>query len=226
MSGRLRIDLHVHSRHSPDSRLDLTHAAEQLGVAGLHGFALTDHNTVAGHAALPALRHRFPRAWIVPGVEVSCREGHLLLLGVDAAPPRDRPVAETVAWAEERSGVAVLAHPYRWIHGAGDRVARESPVVGLEARNGRTAETANVRAELVAARRNLAAIGGSDAHEAATLGRAYTELFDEPGSVEDILESLRRLRAAPGGRSLSIAGRLSLAVRNGWLRASRGFRPV
>ena len=226
MSAGPRLDLHVHSRHSPDSRLELRAAADQLGPSGLQGFALTDHNTVAGHATVRELRERFPRAWFVNGVEVSTLEGHLLIYGVDEAPPRDRSASETIAWAEARSGVAVLAHPYRWVHGVGDRAARALRVVGLESRNGRSSETANMRAELVAARRNLAMVGGSDAHEVESMGRAFTEFPEEPGSVEDLLEALRHHRTAAGGRSLSVRGRLWLAARNGMLRATRGFHPI
>jgi hypothetical protein len=120
----------------------------------------------------------------------------------------------------------VLAHPFRWVHGAGEYVARSAQVDGLEVRNGRTAELGNRHAELVAAQRHLAAVGGSDAHEALTLGRAFTEFPEEPDTLEELLEMMRRARCQGGGRSITALGRVSLAVRNGWLRASRGFRPV
>jgi predicted metal-dependent phosphoesterase TrpH len=222
----LRLDLHVHSRYSPDATLPLEAAAHRLGIAGLHGFALTDHNTVRGHVELRGLRERYPHAWLLPGVEVSAREGHLLIYGVSEAPPRGRPAAETIDWANDRAGVVVLAHPFRWIHGVGGRLAAQLPAAALEVRNGRTAESANTRAELVAAQRSLGTTGGSDAHEVATIGRAYTELHDEPASLEDLLEALRRHRTSIGGRSLAAPGRLWLAARNGLRRAARGFRAV
>jgi predicted metal-dependent phosphoesterase TrpH len=226
MTDELRIDLHVHSRASPDSTLDLGTVMEHLGAAGLHGMALTDHNTVAGHGTLRRLQERYPRYLFVPGVEVSAREGHVLVYGVDTVPPRHIPVEELVEWAAARNAVCVLAHPFRWVHGVGRRVAASAPVQGLEARNGRNSAVTNGRAELLAARRGLATTGGSDAHEARSLGRAFTSFpFDEP-SVDELLERLRQGRCDPGGHSLSVGGRLALSLRNGLLRAGRGFRSV
>lgn len=226
MTAALRLDLHVHSSHSPDSRLPLSAAVDRLGPAGLNGFALTDHNTVAGHAELARLARENPRYWLIPGVEVSAREGHVVVLGVAEAPPRGLPLAELLDWVRPRNGLAILAHPFRWVHGAGRRAAETAAVAGVEGRNGRTSELANVKAELIGARRGILLTGGSDAHEPSTVGRAFTELPEEVGSVDQLLEELRRGRGTPGGASLGASGRLALALRNGVLRAGRGFRPV
>jgi predicted metal-dependent phosphoesterase TrpH len=226
MTVALRLDLHVHSTYSADSSLALETIVEQLGAAGLHGFALTDHNTVAGHAQLSSLRERHPRFWLIPGIEVSTREGHVLLYGVGEAPRRDLPLPELLDWARARNGIPVLAHPFRWMNGVGRRIAEGAPVAGLEARNARTAELANARAELLAVRRHLAATGGSDAHDRRSLGRAYTEFAEEPGTLEELLEELRRSHCWVGGRSLGPAGRILLAMRCSVLRLARGFRPV
>ena len=146
MTGTVRLDLHVHSAHSPDSRLRLTDIANQLPFAGLKGFALTDHNSVAGHPSLPDLRARFPGVLILPGVEVSTLEGHLLAYGVSEAPPPRRSLAETLDWVRARAAVAVLAHPFRLTHGVGPRLAESAAVDGLEVRNGHNSEVQNFRA--------------------------------------------------------------------------------
>ncbi|MGA7923795.1 MAG: CehA/McbA family metallohydrolase, partial [Thermoplasmata archaeon] len=131
MSGSLRLDMHVHSVHSPDSRLTLETIVELLGPRGLQGFALTDHNTVDGHVRLHELQRRFPRYLFIPGVEVSTADGHLLAYGITSPPPRDRPVAETARWVADHGGVSVLAHPYRAVHGVGDKIAQTVQVTGL-----------------------------------------------------------------------------------------------
>jgi len=226
MNAPIRIDLHVHSHHSPDSSLRVEEVAALLSTEGLRGFALTDHNTVEGHRELPDLRSEFPGFLAVPGVEVSTREGHLLAYGVTAAPPPHRPVAETVRWIDGHGGVAVLAHPFRLSHGVGRRVAESTPVPALEAMNGHTSEVANAKAGLVAARRHLGATGGSDAHALADLGRAFTEFPSDVQSVDDLLEAIRRGRTLAGGRSLGWPGRLRLSLRTGALRIARGFRPI
>jgi predicted metal-dependent phosphoesterase TrpH len=226
MTGPLRLDLHVHSSYSADSRVSLGQIVQGLGAAGLHGFAITDHNTVAGLERIPELRRRSPGPLIVPGVEVSAFEGHVLLYGVSECPPRDLPLVELADWAAARNAVVVLAHPFRWIHGAGRRIAESGPVHGIETLNGRNSEITNAKAGLVAARRHVAETGGSDAHELSSLGRAFTEFPDGPETVEELLELLRRGRCESGGVSLSAIRRFRLLFSNGAKRAGRGFRPV
>jgi predicted metal-dependent phosphoesterase TrpH len=226
MSDAVHLDLHVHSRYSPDSRLSLEEIVARLSYAGLKGFALTDHNTVRGLAALAELQSKYPAYLLLPGVEVSTEEGHLLAFGVREAPPPHRPVLETIDWVGAHGGEAVLAHPFRRAHGVGRKVAESAPVPAVETRNGHNSEIANLRAEDVAARRNLGGTGGSDAHSLADLGRAYTEIGPEVASVDDVLECLRRRTTSADGKSLGWSGRLRLGLRAGLLLARRGFRPI
>jgi predicted metal-dependent phosphoesterase TrpH len=226
MTATLRVDLHVHSRFSPDGRANLEAIVDQIGVAGLQGFALTDHNTLAGHRRLAELRTRFPMYWLLPGVEVSTVEGHLLVYGVSELPPIHAPLADTLDWVRSRGGVGVLAHPFRWSHGVGRHLAETSAVAAIETSNGHNSEVANARAELVAARRGLGHTGGSDAHDVREVGRAYTEFPNEFSSLDDLLEILRRGRTLGGGRSLTFGHRVRLGIRTGLLRAARGFRSI
>lgn len=226
MSDALRLDLHVHSRHSPDSRLSITGIAEAISVAGLDGFALTDHNTVAGHVELARVAASNPRLRIVPGVEVSTREGHVLALGVVEAPPPYRPVDESIRWIVAHGGVAVPSHPMRWVHGIGARTAERVDVPALETVNGHNGAVTNGRAELLAARRGIGATGGSDAHERRDVGRAFTELPPDLDSVDAVLEALRSHRTRGAGSSLSGSDRARLAVRTWLNRAARGFRSL
>ncbi|MCI4367944.1 MAG: PHP domain-containing protein [Thermoplasmata archaeon] len=226
MTPTLRLDLHVHCVNSPDSGLRVETVIERLGIVGLNGFALTDHNTTAGHGRLRELAREYPRLLLVPGVEVSTVEGHLLVYGVSEPPPPHRPLSDTLDWVKERAAVAVLAHPFRWSHGVGRRIADLARVDGIEGINGHNSELANARAHLLATRRGLSATGGSDAHHAMGVGRAYTEVSPEVADVDDLLRELRSGRAQPAGRSLTGFDRVRLGVRTGLLRATRGFRPI
>jgi predicted metal-dependent phosphoesterase TrpH len=226
MTEGLRLDLHLHSTYSPDSRLTLEEAVGQLGIQGIHGFALTDHNTVAGHTALRALSERFPQYRFLAGMEVSTREGHLLVLGVPEVPPLHRPVEETIEWAEARNGVAIPAHPARHSHGVGLTVARRLKVAALETLNGHNSEKANLKAALLAAQNHLGETGGSDAHDIGGVGRGYTVFPPEVETAEQALEELRRRHTRSAGRSLRYGEMARLAVRRVALRATRGFRPI
>ena len=226
MNATIRMDLHVHSRYSVDSRLSFEQILERITYQGLQGFALTDHNTTEGWAQLERLRSSYPGFWFVPGVEISTQEGHLLAYGLRESPPPNRSLAETVDRVTALGGVSVLAHPFRWMHGVGRRVAEAAHVQGIEGRNGKNSELANTRAELLAARRSIASTGGSDAHEPRLVGRAFTEFTGDIASIDDLLEQIRKDETNAAGSSLSLAGRVRSSVRDGLLRAVRGFRPV
>lgn len=224
--GQLRLDLHVHSRHSPDSALSVESIASSLAGAGLSGFALTDHDSVAGHAELSALSGKFPGYVFVPGVEVSTVEGHLLVYGVSEAPPARRPVAETIDWVRGRGGVSVLSHPFRYAHGVGRAVAERAPVDAIETMNGHNSPGPNRKAGDLAQRRGLGRTGGSDVHRLSDLGRAYAEFPEEIHTPADVPRAIREGRATVRGRSFTASERLGYEWRTVLFRMRRGFRPI
>jgi predicted metal-dependent phosphoesterase TrpH len=226
MTSDLRLDLHVHSDRSPDSRLTIEVIAARLRDAGLRGFALTDHNTIGGHRALREAAPKYPDLFFVAGVEVSTVEGHLLAYGVATAPPAHRPLEETIAWVREHGGEPVLAHPFRRVHGVGRVVAEGAGVRALEACNGQNSAAANRAAERLAHDRGLGVTGGSDAHTPGGVGQAYTTLSEVPASADELLEAIRRGRTGAAGASLDLTGRLRWSLRNAFLRVRRGFRAV
>ena len=93
-----------------------------LTTEEVDGVAVTDHDTLQGyHRLLEA----FPKGlgWlIIPGVEVTLNEGHLILLGVEEEPALSRPTLEAaLKFSEEHGCVTVAPHPYR-VDGIGDLV--------------------------------------------------------------------------------------------------------
>ena len=77
-AASVRADLHVHSNAS-DGTDSPAEVMRRAALAGLDAVALTDHDTVAGHAQA---RQALPDALtLVPGMELSCRlDGHSLHL--------------------------------------------------------------------------------------------------------------------------------------------------
>jgi len=225
MTG-VRLDLHVHSRHSPDSSLTVEEIVFGLRAANLNGFALTDHDTVAGHAELAGWQARFPELVLVPGVEVSTVEGHLLAYGISEAPPAQRSVSATIDWVHDHGGVAVLAHPFRFSHGVGRTVAETARADGIETVNAHNSSRANRKAARVASQRSLPATGASDVHELVDLGRAYTEFALGTRGATAVVQAIREGKATAGGTSLGWARRMRIQWRSATLRARRGFRPI
>ncbi len=226
MSPGRRLDLHVHSSHSPDGRSTVDQLVAAVASTGLDGFALTDHNSVAGLRRLAELARDRPELRLLPGVEVSTADGHLLVLGVTEAPPPGRSLDETVDWAGGHGGVPVPSHPFRRVHGVGGEAAARVKVPALEALNGHTGRRANARTAALVRQRGLGATGGSDAHVAGELGRAWTSFPDGAGSVDDLVEAVRCQATTAGGRSASAAERCAIATRSFALRLGRGLRPI
>jgi len=226
MTPEFRIDLHVHSEHSPDSRLTVPEIVAGVRARGLQGFALTDHNSIGGHAALRDAAARHPDLLLVPGAELSTVEGHLLAYGVSEVPASRLALDAAIAWVRDRGGEPVLAHPYRRFHGVGDALAVGAEVRAVEARNGQNSPSSNRRAEELVRRRGIGSVGGSDAHLSPGIGRAFTVVAERPSSTDDLLDAIRHGRTSVGGSSLDVLGRIRWGLRNGALRLGRGLRPV
>ncbi|MFC5662432.1 PHP domain-containing protein [Kitasatospora misakiensis] len=110
----MRIDLHAHSNASDgtDTPAELVAAAV---AAGLDVVALTDHDTVAGHAEAADAVHALPagtRLTLVPGAELSCVVDdismHLLAYLFDPAEPAFAAERELVRTDRFRRGRAIV----------------------------------------------------------------------------------------------------------------------
>ncbi len=107
----VQYDLHMHSRHSFDSTLDVAGMLERARKVGLDGLAITDHDSIEG--SREALSIAPPDLVVIPGVEFSTDAGHILAYFVEEVPaePLKDPLA-LLAWVHDRGGLAVLAHPF------------------------------------------------------------------------------------------------------------------
>ncbi|PYK51784.1 MAG: metal-dependent phosphoesterase [Verrucomicrobia bacterium] len=112
------IDLHTHSFFSGDgvsSPEDLIAAAR---AKGLNGIAITDHNTC--DAVNYLLEKGLMRLdglpvndfLVLPGVEVTTADGHLLCIGAELPYLKGKPAREVCDIIHERGGLAIPPHPY------------------------------------------------------------------------------------------------------------------
>ncbi|MFC6161367.1 CehA/McbA family metallohydrolase [Kribbella jiaozuonensis] len=102
-------DFHAHSLHSDGSTPVANLAA--LGVsAGLDVLAVTDHNTVAHHAELPALSNHFGIG-LIPGQEVTTDTGHANAFGEIGVIDFRQPAATWVSEVARRGGLLSINHP-------------------------------------------------------------------------------------------------------------------
>lgn len=107
----MQYDLHMHSRHSFDSALEVPEMLSRARRAGLDGVSITDHDSAEG--SREALSIAPTGLVVIPGVEFTTDAGHILAYFVTEVP--DPPISDPVAlveWVHARGGVAVLAHPF------------------------------------------------------------------------------------------------------------------
>src|SRR3989442_11774318 len=182
------LDLHNHTRYSPDSRVDpgrLVAVARRMGLAGI---AITDHNAVGGiRVAESAASGGF---LVVPAIEVSAGAGHVLGYGIRDLVPRDRSVAEAAERIVALGGVPVAAHPFRFWSGLGPAAVAQASFPAYETCNGRTLRRGNVRARALARERKLGETGGSDSHFLDEVAKAVTAVDAGALRVDDVLQLL------------------------------------
>ncbi len=217
---KMKIDFHSHSVYSkhtiwgneafgrPDQMIDMAISK------GLNGLAITDHNSVRG--SLEGLRHakKIKNFLLIPGTEVSSREGHIVALGVKEDISRKLTVPETIDRVHDLGGLAIAAHPYAgWPRTAslGDAI-RKYKFDAIEVLNGGTRVNANRKAYRVAKEMGVPMTAGSDSHYWKDLGLIYN-LVDCGPSVDSVLRAIRKGKVLPQGRPFGFYTGLRLATR-------------
>lgn len=198
-----RFDLHVHSFFSGDGASppeDLIAAAQARGLSGI---AITDHDTCEVHQYLEH-RSRPDGFLVVPGVEVSTAEGHLLCIGTTLPRMRGMPAQEVVKAIRERGGVAIPSHPFdRWRAGIRAAVLDTLDLEVIEVFNAAvTSRRYNEEALEYARQRGLKMIAASDAHHASAVGVSATAFEMNELTIPALLAALRK-GGAPEGNYLS-----------------------
>ncbi|MDQ2918569.1 MAG: PHP domain-containing protein [Verrucomicrobiota bacterium] len=194
-----KIDLHTHTFFSGDGVSSPEDNIAAARAKGLHGFAVTDHNTC--DAVTYLLEKGLMREdgkpvddfLIIPGQEVTTDEGHLLCIG--ATLPNNlkgKPARAVCELIHERGGLAIPPHPYDLFR-AGIRAGtlETLPIDALEVFNAATTlRRYNKAAFDYAQHRGLPMTAASDAHHHDALGTAYTILDTNDFSVKGILAQI------------------------------------
>ena len=194
----LNIDLHTHTFFSGDG---VSSPEENIAAArakGLHGFAVTDHNTCDAITYL--LEKGLMREdglpvdgfLILPGQEVTTDEGHLLCIGATLPDLKGQPAHEVCEIIHERGALAIPPHPYDLFR-AGIRfpILESLPIDALEVFNAATTlRRYNRYAFRYAQLRGLPMTAASDAHHSEALGTAYTILNTDDFSVRGVLAQI------------------------------------
>lgn len=220
-----RIDLHVHTERSTDSRMTLAQAVSAAKRHGIQAFAVCDHNRCAPQEVFDApLREG---VLLIPGVEYSTEAGHLLglflkapctCLGEETGRVR---FADAAARIHAAGGLCVLAHPYELTHRTVEEItaqidALQADLDGIECANcraGKKRANANALALSAAERLKKLQTAGSDAHTPGELGGAYLQVETTALTVE----ALRAAFSHPMKLSCGRCHHMALA-KSQWIR--------
>ena len=190
---------------TPDELVD--HAKS----AGLDAICLTEHDRFWDHDDIAKLsrRHGF---LILPGVEITTEQAHLLVFGLDKYIFGMHRASFVRQLADEAGAVVIVAHPYRrhYITEEGPEGERyypaltracESPLFDLvdaiEVLNGRGMPAENLFSQDIAARLHLPGVAGSDSHEVHEIARCATRFERRVTCLEELIAELKAGRFSP-----------------------------
>jgi len=205
LSTEVKIDLHVHSFYSPDSLItpeDLVFWARKRGLTAV---AVTDHDMIEGALKI-AKENSFP---IVPGMEISSLDGHIVAFNVRERIPKGLSSAETVDRIHNVGGIAVAVHPFALLKNSLGRQA-DAKFDAIETINASAFPfNRNVaKAGEIAASFGKPSVGGTDAHYGPAIGYAYTIVDSQP-NAEDILKAILAGRCKAFGKPVPFTLKLA-----------------
>lgn len=174
------LDIHTHSYYSDGLNSPKT-MAKQAKKVGLGGFALVDHDTVLGLKEAKQAADELGLV-LVPGLEVSCLEGHVVALGVEEVIEKG-PAVEVIEKIKDLGGISIAVHPYDIFRKGVGSLIEKLHFDYIETFNSRTVLTfLNRKAEKVADKLNLKKVCGSDAHWFTEVGLSSIKV----NSIEDL----------------------------------------
>lgn len=193
--GEVRIDLHVHTRHSHDSAAPVDSVLQRCRDSGLGLVAITDHDNIRGGLEAREKSDGFP---VIVGEEIKTARGDVLGLFLEKpVPPRLSPL-ETVQRVKEQGGLVGVPHPFDRVRptAMGMRTLLEVlPWVDfLEGFNAHTLLSRdNRRGVDFAGEHSVPVVACSDSHSALELGRTYTTVpaNELDGTPEGLMRAIR-----------------------------------
>lgn len=194
----LKIDLHVHTFHSYDSLITPKELVTYARKRGLDGVAITDHDRLDSAQKIAKEEDFF----IIPGMEITSLNGHIVALNVKEPVPRDLGVGETVDRIHDAGGLAVACHPITLFKGSLGKQA-DSRFDAIEVINASAIPFNHSvkQARRLASNLGVPQVAGTDAHYAPEIGYAYT-LVDAELKTEEVIKAISKGSCRPHGKAI------------------------
>ncbi|MBS7646556.1 MAG: PHP domain-containing protein [Candidatus Bathyarchaeia archaeon] len=206
---RVKVDLHVHTCYSYDGLIRLDELVLYAKKAGLNGVAITDHDKIDGALKVAKETKDF---LIIPGIEVSSLNGHIIGLNLQEPVPKNLSIEETVDKIHELGGLAIACHPGASLKASlGQRISQKFDAVEVVNASAFPFKRSIKKALEIASKLGLPRVAGSDAHYAPEVGAAYTVIEAEP-SLEDVAKAISKGLCEPLGNAIPLKLRLKRKV--------------
>jgi len=204
---KLKIDLHVHTTGSTDAFIEPEQLPLILKKRGLDGVAITNHDAFTEVTSSETI--------ILPGIEVSTRQGHIIGLGVSGPITKGSTADETISMIQRAGGVAIVPHPFDPISPCVNPLKLRSRPEAIEIINSDALffRLNTTVAKRMADRLGLPMVAGSDSHIPETVGDAYTLIDSSSKSVADILGAIRAGSVEPAGGPTPLSKKLLKVAR-------------
>jgi predicted metal-dependent phosphoesterase TrpH len=192
----IRVDLHVHTSASFDSKIEPEQLAGRTRQLGLDPIFITDHDTTLAAMRLQVASRRR----VVVGEEITTTDGELMGLFLQRRIPPGLTARQTALEIKDQAGLVYLEHPYDQFrrHLSEEAIEDLADLIDIvEVFNARSDEKTNRRAEDLREILGAAPGAGSDAHTLKELGSVYMEMENFEGT-QDFLSNLRSARIVKG----------------------------
>ena len=205
---QLRIDMHVHTCYSADSLITPEELVFYAKKRGLDGVAITDHDRVDGALKIAAETDFL----VVPGIEISSSDGHVVGLNVTERVPGKLGARETVNRIHDAGGIAVACHPTGLFKGSlGKHTDSSFDAVEVINSSAIPFSYASRQSMKIASRLGKPGLAGSDAHYGPEIGCAYTVVNAEP-DANAVVKAIGKGLCQPFGGSIPLTIRLKRII--------------
>lgn len=212
----LKLDLHIHSKYSEDGIGSPKDIIKSLQKRGINGVAITDHNTVEG--GLKALKIAPKNFIVIPGLEISTADGHIIGLNVKENVPRGLTVEETVEKIIDLGGTPIVPHLFRSMSGIKKEKLKKilAKVSAIEVFNACSTPQSNLKTAKIAKKYNLGGTGGSDSHNPKYAGYGYTVVETTNYTIDSVISMISKKKTWGEGTTMPLdyrRDRMILSVR-------------
>ena len=199
-----KMDSHIHSEYSPDSKSKLKDIFKVDQRSKIDIMAKSDHKIVEGRKEARRLT-KIDDLLVIPSIEISSIEGHILGFGCEEKIDRDLPAAETIDLIHDQSALAIIPHPYCFYrHGLLCKADyKDLKIDAIETKNARfIVGYCNNKAKNLSKNENLPSLGASDAHYFKFVGDCYSKIDCEK-DIDSVLKSIKKGKVEAFGKGTS-----------------------